>query len=333
MQSSQTEARNGAAAAGRPVVAAMREVSKAFGEVVALRSIDLDIAAGEIVGIIGPSGSGKTTAIRLLLGIYAPTSGVVEVLGDDPAHFSRADRERIGYLPQFFVLYPDLTVYENLAFIAGTYGLGWIRRRRRINQLLDLLHLTDAKDRLAENISGGMQRRLELGAALINDPDLVILDEPTAGLDPVLRAEVWNTFREMQQHGRTLVVTTQYVTEAEYCDRVEVIDRGRIISSGTPEELRRLANGGDLVRLTIPDLDRATVRAIDAYPFVKRTEWSGGDVVQLVVDQASQAIPALTERLHQDGFQFASIEENREPFDQIFVRLVDRAADGQAVDR
>lgn len=327
MQASQIEGA-GAAASSHPTVALMREASKEFGDVAALRSIDLTIATGDIVGIIGPSGSGKTTAIRLLLGIYAPSGGTVRVLGDDPAQFSRADRERIGYLPQFFVLYPDLTVYENLAFIAGTYGLGWIRRRRRISELLDFLHLADAKDRLAENISGGMQRRLELGAALINNPDLLILDEPTAGLDPVLRAEIWDTFREMQRQGRTLVVTTQYVTEAEYCDRVEVIDRGRIIASGTPEELRRLANGGDVVRLLIHDLDRAMVRAIGGYPFVKRTEWNGQDELKLVVDQASESIPALTDRLGQDGYAFNSIEEYRETFDQVFVRLVDQANNG-----
>lgn len=316
-------------APGRPAVATMHEVGKEFGSVVALRSIDLSIAAGAIVGIIGPSGSGKTTAIRLLLGIYAPTAGDVRVLGDDPANFSRADRERIGYLPQFFVLYPDLTVYENLAFIAGTYGLGWIRRGRRIAELLDILHLADAKDRLAENISGGMQRRLELGAALINDPDLVILDEPTAGLDPVLRAEIWDTFRAMQRQGRTLVVTTQYVTEAEYCDRVEVIDQGRIIASGTPEDLRRLANGGDVIRLVIPDLDRVTVRAIEAYPFVSHLDWDGKDELQLSVDHASDAIPSLTERLSQDGYAFSSIEEYRETFDAVFVKLVDRANGGK----
>lgn len=321
------------AAEPRDPAVQMRDVRKVFDDVVAVDSIDLTIDSGEIVGIIGPSGSGKTTVIRMMLGIYAPTRGVVRVLGRDPAHFRRVDRERIGYLPQHFVLYPDLTVRENLAFIAGSYGLGWFRRRRRIADLLNLVNLTDAKDRLAQNISGGMQRRLELAAALVNDPQLIVLDEPTAGLDPVLRADIWETFRGMREGGRTLVVTTQYVTEAEYCDRVQLIDKGRVVAFGTPEELRRMAYGGDVVRLTVPDLDRDLAREISSHPFVISSERTGEDGLLLVVEDARQAIATLTEWLVESGRPLSSIEEYRQPFDDVFVRLVERAGGSEQSER
>lgn len=309
--------------ARRPAVE-MRGASKRFGDVVAVQSIDLEIDAGEIVGIIGPSGSGKTTTIRLMLGFYHPTSGTVHVFGQDPSRFGRTDRERIGYLPQHFVLYPDLTVRENLAFVASAYGLGWLVRRRRIPEMLQLMHLADARDRLASDISGGMQRRLELASALVHDPHLVVLDEPTGGLDPVLRASVWDMFRDLQRRGRTLVVTTQYVTEAEYCDRVLLIDGGRVVAAGTPDSLRRLAFGGDVLRVTVPDLDRQLANEILLYPFVTSGEWLGNEEMRLVVANAREAIPLLSEWLTDAGRPMPAIEESREPFDRVFVELVEK---------
>lgn len=302
----------------------MEAVRKTFGDVVAVDALDLVIGTGQIVGIIGPSGSGKTTAIRLMLGLYGPTSGRVRVLGRDPARFSRIDREQIGYLPQHFVLYSDLTVRENLAFIAGTYGLGWLRRRRRLPQLLEMVQLTDASDRLAVNISGGMQRRLALASALVHDPLLLVLDEPTAGLDPVLRTEVWEIFRELQTRGRTLVVTTQYVTEAEYCDVVALIDGGRAVAFGTPEELRQRAFGGDVVRLTVPDLNRTVAAEILDYPFVRDGARTGEEAMRVIVANAREAIPRLTERLREQGYRVSTVEEDRESFDSVFVRLVEQ---------
>lgn len=307
----------------------MREVRKDFDDIVALDRVDLTIRRGQIVGIIGPSGAGKTTAIRLLLGIYAPTSGEVRVLGHDPSRFRRRDREQIGYLPQHFVLYPDLSVRENLNFIAGTYGLGWLRRRRRIPYLLSLLHLDDAAGRLAQDISGGMQRRLELASALVHDPALLILDEPTAGLDPVLRAEVWDIFRDLQRRERTIVVTTQYVTEAEYCDVVVLIDGGRVIAAGPPEALRTQAFGGEIVRVTVPGLDWRITEEILGYPFVLSGERSG-DELRLIVENAGETIPLLAERLRERGHPVSAIEEHRESFDRVFVRLVEHRGAGAA---
>lgn len=315
--------------AGVPAVA-LKDVSKRFGSVEALCDVNLDVEQGSIVGIIGPSGAGKTTAIRLILGLYGATSGTVRVYGKDPTRFSRADRERIGYLPQHFLLYPELTVEENLEFVAAAYGLGWRARRPRIAALLDLVKLSDAADRKASNISGGMQRRLALASSLIHDPSFLVLDEPTAGIDPILRHDIWDVFRQLQEQGRTLVVTTQYVTEAEYCDEVALIDDGRVAAYGPPEELRRLAFGGQHVRVVVPDLDRELTRTILHYPLVVEGQREGDDALVLVVEDAGKAMPLITERLRDAGHPVASIEEFREPFDQVFVELLRKYQAGRA---
>ena len=207
--------------------------------------------------------------------------------------------------------YPELTVAENLEFVAATYGLGWRARRRTIRDLLQTVDLTDAADRLASDISGGMQRRLALASALLHDPAFLVLDEPTAGIDPLLRADIWNVFRGLRDEGRTLVVTTQYVTEAEHCDRVALISEGRVV-----------AFGGEHVRLIVPDLDRQTMREILHYPHVVSGHWDGEEEMLLVVDDASTAVPLITERLREENHQVTSIERHQESFEQVFVELV-----------
>jgi ABC-2 type transport system ATP-binding protein len=307
------------------VVIETRDLAKSFGEVTALSSIDLSIEQGEIVGVIGASGSGKTTLLRLLLGLYEPTRGEVSVLGQEPSQFGRRDRERIGYLPQHFLLYPDLSARQNLSFSGGMYGLSWLERRRRIPNLLDLVQLKEAADRLASNISGGMQRRLALACVLIHRPSLIILDEPTAGLDPVLREQVWEIFDYMRGRGATLVVTTQYVTEMEYCDRVFLINRGSVVAAGAPLDLRRRAFGGDVVRMSISELTAAVVGEVLELPFVRQGNRLPNGELELIVEDASEAIPRLTEAVLERGREVLSIEEYRASFDRIFVELIEQA--------
>src|SRR5438874_1261928 len=196
----------------------MEDVGRRFGDLQAVSGVSLDVPEGAILGLIGPSGSGKTTVVRMLTGVLAPTTGRLCVLGEEPRRFHRKTRERIGYMPQHFVLYPDLTVEENISFVASLFGLLWRRRRRRVRQALELVELWDVRRRRASQLSGGMQRRLELAWALVPEPALLGLDEPTAGNDPVLRQTIWEEFRRLRSAGRTLFVTTQYVGEAEYCD-------------------------------------------------------------------------------------------------------------------
>ncbi|HEX9923162.1 MAG TPA: ABC transporter ATP-binding protein [Anaerolineae bacterium] len=295
-----------------------------FGQEVAVQGVTFEIPRGSIFGFIGPSGSGKTTTVRLLTGFYRPNAGQVTVLGLPPTEFKQDTRAKIGYMPQLFALYPELTVWENLNFAASIYGMSF-DRAERLNQLLAFVHLTEHKSKLARNLSGGMQRRLSLAATLVHDPELIFLDEPTAGIDPVLRRRLWDRFKELQQAGSTLFVTTQYVGEAAYCDYIGVMAMGRLLMVETPEGLRQRAFGGEVVdlhtgeRLTYKDLQ--TLRKL---PFVtgKVTRLNDNNGIRLIVDKASTAIPALLEWCQHEYVTAESIEEYLPPFDDVFVELV-----------
>lgn len=308
---------------GAPIVT--RDLTKVFGQETAVQSIDMEVAAGTIVGLIGPSGCGKTTTVRLLTGLYPPTSGDVTVLGHTPARFPRAVRERIGYMPQLFVLYPELTVWENLNFAASIYGVG-LRRRDLLQGLLEFVELWPHRKKLVNQISGGMRRRLALAATFVHNPSLVFLDEPTAGIDPVLRRKIWDYFRELQKDGRTFLVTTQYVGEAAHCDQVGVMDEGRLLMLTTPEELRRRAFGGDVVTLrTATPLINGEARRVSLLPFVEeRVDQVNSRTLRLVVDDAGTAVPALMEWATGEGLKVETIEEYLPPFDDVFVELLRR---------
>ncbi|MDQ1495463.1 MAG: type transport system ATP-binding protein [Actinomycetota bacterium] len=208
----------------------------------ALDHVDFVVPRSTIVGVIGPSGGGKTTLIRILTGVLSPTAGRVEVLGSNPATASGYQRRRIGYMPQESVLFPKLSVWSNLQFVASLYAMP-VRRRRRLRGLLELVDLWEHRHKRLGHCSGGMQRRVALAAALVNEPELLFLDEPTAGVDPLLRERFWDRFRAVRDSGRTIVVSTQYVGEAALCDLVAVMARGRLIAFATPEDLRRQALG------------------------------------------------------------------------------------------
>jgi len=311
-----------------PIVQA-EMLTKKFGDQVAVQDVTFSVPRGTIFGFIGPSGSGKTTTIRLLTGIYEPTSGRATVLGGHPQEFTQSTREQIGYMPQLFVLYADLTVWENLNFAASIYGLGW-RRGKRLKELLDFVELTPYRNKLGSQLSGGMQRRLSLAATLVHDPELIFLDEPTAGIDPVLRRKFWDHFNQLQDEGRTLFVTTQYVAEAAYCDYVGVMAGGRLLLVDTPEGLRRRAFGGEVVDLTATErIDYRYLRELRAQPFVHgevvRTTDTG---VRLIVDEASTAMPQLLDWCKQRDLSIESIEEFLPPFDDVFVELVKEEPNG-----
>src|SRR5262249_13398813 len=234
------------APAHEPLVV-LRGVSRRFDDPVVVPEVDLVVPRGTILGVIGPSGAGKTTTIRMVTGGLKPTSGEISVLGRDPARFRRSERERIGYMPQLFNLYDDLTAGENVDFVASLFGMLVRRRRRRVREVLRVVDLWDVRKRQAGRLSGGMRRRLELACALVHEPDLIILAEPTAGIDPLLRAAIWEELHRLRDAGRTLLVTTQHISEADECDAVALIVDGRVIALAAPDELRRQATNGDLL--------------------------------------------------------------------------------------
>jgi len=311
----------------------VRGLSKMFGDEYAVKNLSFDFPRGKIFGLIGPSGCGKTTTVRMLTGIYTPTEGEARVLGIDPRQFSSNTRERIGYMPQLFVLYPDLSVIENLNFSASLYGIGFIRRRKIIRDLLNFVELDPHKYKLARQISGGMQRRLSLAATLIHEPELVFLDEPTAGIDPVLRNKFWEHFRTLSDSGKTLLITTQYVGEAIYCDIVGVMGQGQMIMLDTPEGLRKRALGGEVVDIqTSTPLEWDVAYQIRQIPFVqKNVEIKPDNTLRVTVDEASTAIPHLLDWFKERNIPVESINEYIPPFDDVFIQIIQESGYGQSI--
>jgi ABC-2 type transport system ATP-binding protein len=308
--------------AGDPVIRTSG-LTKAFGNQVAVESLTFEVRKGLIFGLIGPSGCGKTTTVRLLTGVYAGTRGEAVVLGESPKRFRRHTRRRIGYMPQYSTLYPDLTVWQNLRFAGSVYGVSPFQREH-MEEVLRFVELDEHKRKRASDLSGGMQRRLDLAAILLHEPDLLFLDEPTGGVDPVLRRKFWDHFQALRDEGRTLFVTTQYVGEAAYCDQVAVMAAGRLLTIDTPEGLRHQAYGGDVVDL-VPDrrLDGSTLEELKRLSPVFSVERSGELGLRFVVQDAGTAIPALMQYCQDHGISTHSIDESLPPFDDVFVHLVE----------
>jgi ABC-2 type transport system ATP-binding protein len=306
----------------QPIVS-MDGVSRRYGDMAAVDDISLQVNAGTILGVIGPSGSGKTTMIRMLTGTLEPTSGKLSVLGQNPRKFTRHAREKLGYMPQHFVLYEELTASENLSFVASLFGLLWPKRGRRVNEMLKVVDLWEARGRRARQLSGGMQRRLELACALVHDPLLLFVDEPTAGLDPMLRQKIWDEFRRLREVGRTLVVTTQYVGEAEYCDEVAVLAHGRLIALAAPEDLRRMALGGEVLEIeTRQAFDAAMLAQV---PGVREVRQHAPRHFLIITDDAGEATPRVIQAIQAAGGEVLSSSEYRPSFDEVFAELVAHA--------
>ncbi|HUE75205.1 MAG TPA: ABC transporter ATP-binding protein [Chloroflexota bacterium] len=306
-------------------IAELRAVEKSFGDVRAVSEVSLPVPRGAIMGLLGPSGSGKTSLIRLLLGVLTPDRGQVEVFGRDPRKLTARDRERLGYSPQLLYLYPALSVSETMSFYASTYGLPWFRgRRRRIPGLLAEVDLLEAKNRLVGSLSGGMRKRLSVARALINDPELVFFDEPTAGIDPILRQKMWGYFRQLADRGKTLFITTHYAGEAELCDQIALVADGKLIELGSPIELRRRALGGDLVDIVASQWEPSTLAEIARLPGVERVQLVSHDTLRVHVAEAASEMPRLLDALNERDVEVSSMTEQRPPFDDVFAELVRR---------
>jgi ABC-2 type transport system ATP-binding protein len=297
-------------------------VGKCFDDTWVLEDVDLEIPTGTIIGMIGPSGSGKTTMVRLMNGVYGADAGEVRVLGGDPTERPLSERTEIGYLPQQPVLFQPLSLWENLNFHASLNGVRF-RRRARLRTLLDLVELTGHERKLVSESSGGMQRRLALAATLVHEPPLLMLDEPTAGIDPILRRRFWEYFRAQRDEGTTLVVTTQFVDEAAHCDVVAMLAEGRVMAVGTPSELRRRAFGGDLVDV---EFDRTVggrmIERCHDVDGVVHAAVVDGALVRLTIEPAGRRLPDILEELATFDYDVVGSSEVAVNWDEVFIALV-----------
>lgn len=297
-------------------------VTRRFGTLDAIRDVSFGISEGTILGLIGPSGSGKTTMIRMLTGTLGPTVGRISVMGEEPMRFSRRAREQLAYMPQLFSLYPDLTAEENVGFVAALFGISPFRRGRRIKRALEIVDLLHARRRLARDLSGGMQRRLELACAMVHEPSMLFIDEPTAGIDPMLRQSIWDELRALRKSGKTLLVTTQYVGEAEYADRVALLAEGELVALDDPAAMRQSVFGGEIIEL---ETDRPiTPDALAGVEGVERVRQLAPRRLNVVTQDAGRTTPRIVEALGAAGVNVLDADEYQPSFDEVFAELVER---------
>jgi ABC-2 type transport system ATP-binding protein len=304
-----------------PAISAEHLVRR-FGQVTAVNDVSFRVEKGEIFGFLGPNGSGKTTVIKMLTGLLPLSSGSARVEGLDVRVDSEVVRERIGYMSQNYSLYQDLTVAENLQFYGRIYSLEPARLKRRIEEVVASNGLAPYMNRLSAKLSGGWKQRLALGCAMLHEPKLLFLDEPTAGIDPVARRQLWDLLFELSGHGITFFVTTHYMDEAERCSHVAYIYYGKIIADGTPNSLRELPDvqppGTIRVEITTPEVTRA-LRFARQIPGIRSATIFGQSIHALINDDLN--LHDLQEQLLKNGIAVAEIRPLAPSLEDVFVEL------------
>lgn len=299
-------------------------LTRAFKGVTAVDGLNLSVQHGEILGLVGPDGAGKTTTIRMLCAIMDPTAGSARVAGFDTVKEGEQIKRRIGYMAQRFNLYGDLSVMENLDFFADVFQVHGRQRRERKERLLQFAQLTEFRKRRAAHLSGGMQKKLALACTLIHQPEIIFLDEPTTGVDPVSRREFWDILTELHLQGITIFISTPYMDEAERCSRVALIYQGRIVVCDVPERIKAQV-GGDLAELRVSNLRSAEgiivslegVREIQTY----------GDLLHVFVDDFSARRTSVVDALNAAGIEVVSLRQTRPRMEEAFISLVQRQID------
>jgi ABC-2 type transport system ATP-binding protein len=297
---------------------------KRFGAFVAVDDVSFTVARGEIMGFIGPNGAGKSTLIRILCGLLRPSGGRALVAGIDVARDPEAVRRRIGYMSQKFSLYNDLSVIENLQFFAGIYGVARADFAARLRFAVDMAGLAGRENALVATLAGGWKQRLALGAAILHRPAILFLDEPTSGVDPDSRRRFWDLIHTLGDEGVSVLVSTHYMDEAEYCHRIALMHRGRLIALGTPLELRQRSLGGELVVLEGDRIGDA-VAEVEQAPGVRDVAMFGA-ALHALVDTAATRTPELLERLRAAGIANARIRPIEPSLEDSFVHLVGNSA-------
>ena len=296
-------------------------LARVFKNVIAVNGLNLNVRQGEIFGLVGPDGAGKTTTIRLLAAIMDPTDGWARVFGHDTVRQPEPIKRRIGYMAQQFNLYGDLSVWENLNFFADVFEVTGTVRRERIERLLHFARLTEFRNRRAAHLSGGMQKKLALACTLIHTPEIIFLDEPTTGVDPVSRRELWNILTELHLEGITLFVSTPYMDEAERCSRVGMIYQGQMVVCDTPERVRAMTEG-ELIALWPSDLRRAR-EVLSGLEGVLEVQ-TFGDQLRIFARDTGQLMVRAQAMLAAQDIEVLDVRRTQPRMEEAFISLIQR---------
>jgi ABC-2 type transport system ATP-binding protein len=300
----------------------LKDVVKRFGDFTAVDHVSLEIPAGEIFGFLGPNGAGKSTTIRMMCGLLTPTSGQGRVHGLDMITQSEEIKASLGYMSQRFSLYDDLRVEENMNFFGGIYGLEPRTCKKRADEVLDLIGLLDRRQTPTRELPGGFKQRLALGCALLHNPPIVFLDEPTSGVDPGTRRNFWELIYQLSDGGVTIFVTTHYMEEAEYCGRIGLIDRGRLIAVGSPAELKSRLLKGNIYEVETSDLLKGMESLQGAEEVLDTAVF--GRALHVRLDEKSDAESYLVPFLAAAGLEIGKIRRIEPTLEDVFVALVGR---------
>ncbi|RII25790.1 MAG: multidrug ABC transporter ATP-binding protein [Geobacter sp.] len=299
----------------------LTDLSKQFGDFVAVDRLNLNVKRGEIFGFLGPNGAGKSTTIRMLCGILPPTSGSGTVAGFDIGRDAEKIKKNIGYMSQKFSLYDDLTVEENIDFYSGIYRIPDAKKRERKEWVIGMAGLGEHRRSGTAILSGGWKQRLALGCAILHEPPIIFLDEPTSGVDPISRRNFWDLIYHLAGQGVTVFVTTHYMDEAEYCDRLGLIYRGELIALGTPEELKTREMREEIVEVFC-DRPQDAMGLIEELPGVRHAALFGRGL-HVVVEQAEGAIPTIERKLKDAGYPSVEAERIIPSLEDVFVSLIE----------
>ncbi|MCL5024358.1 MAG: ABC transporter ATP-binding protein [Nitrospirae bacterium] len=299
----------------------VRGLTKRFGDFTAVDMIDLSVKKGEIFGFLGPNGAGKSTTIKMLCGLLLPAGGEGSVGGYDIMKESEEIKKTIGYMSQKFSLYDDLTVGENIEFFSGIYGVSNSRKKKREEWVLEMAGLQDRRRAVTKTLPGGFKQRLALGCAILHEPPIIFLDEPTSGVDPVSRRNFWDLIYGMSRSGTTIFVTTHYMDEAEYCDRLALIYRGRVIAEGTPLEMKQKHMPRDVLEIEAG-------RPVEAMEVLHRQGIETalfGSLIHATVISAEHAIPTIRKAIEESQIHVFRIERIMPSLEDVFVTLIEAA--------
>jgi ABC-2 type transport system ATP-binding protein len=306
-----------------PIISS-RRLTRDYKETRAVDSLDLSIHPGDLFGLVGPDGAGKTTTLRLLAGLLKISDGEARLSGFDLANQAEDVKSKIGYMAQQFSLYAELTVVENLAFFADIYDVDPTQLSKRMDKLLTFAGLMDFKSRRADQLSGGMQKKLALACSMVHQPDILLLDEPTTGVDPISRREFWNILTELHLDGTTIVVSTPYMDEADRCSRVGLMYEGKMIICDTPIHIRK-ALDGELVIIR-PEQWREAQKLVRSLPGVREVQ-TYGEALHMIVDKASVRLPEIKKVLVQNKIDFKDARKAPARMEEVFISLIRKMED------